>query len=47
METNKTYTSFNVFGDDGRNHVLNTEKPMTCDEVMWKYKWALCVGGIK
>lgn len=47
MNTDKRYTQFNVFGDDGRNHVLKTEKPMTCDEVMYKYKWALSVGGIE
>jgi hypothetical protein len=41
------YTKFNVFGDDGRNHVITTEKPMTTLEVQYKYSWALSVGGIE
>lgn len=43
----KLYTKFNVFGDDGRNHVIKTEKPMTTLEVLYKYEWALSVGGIE
>lgn len=41
------YKKFNVFGDDGRNHVITTDKPMTTFEVQYKYHWALCVGGIE
>lgn len=41
------YTKFNVFGDDGENHILVTEKPMTTTEVYYKYRWALAVGGIE
>ena len=40
-------TKFNVFGDDGQNHVITTDKPMTSLEVQNKYSWALCVGGIE
>ena len=41
------YIKFNVFGDDGCNHVITTEKPMTTLEVQYKYSWALSVGGIE
>ena len=41
------YTKFNVFGDDGRNHVITEDKPMTTLEVLHKYRWALSVGGIE
>lgn len=41
------YKKFNVFGNDGRNHVITEDKPMTSTEVLYKYKWALCVGGIE
>lgn len=43
----KYYKKFNVFGDDGRNHVITTEKPMTTLEVYYKYRQALSVGGIE
>ena len=41
------YSEFNVFGDDGRNHVMKSDKPMTCTEAMYHWKWALSVGGIR
>ena len=47
MEKDKKYTKFNVFGDDGENHVITTNKPMTCNEIICKYDWALAVGGIE
>ena len=39
------FTSFNMFMDDGRNHVIHTNKPMTTLEAMYKYH-ALSIGGI-
>lgn len=47
MEPDKKYTKFNVFGDDGENHVITTKEPMTCEQVQLRYKWALAVGGIE
>ena len=43
----KLYKDFNVFGDDGRNHVIHEKEPMTCTAVYYKYRWALSVGGIE
>ena len=40
----KTYRSFNVFTRDGRNVVLNSEKPLTLEEAEVKFK-ALAISG--
>ena len=40
----KTYRSFNVFTRDGRNVILNSEKPLTLEEAEVKFK-ALAISG--
>lgn len=40
----KTYRSFNVFTRDGRNVVLNSEKPLTLEEAEVKFN-ALAISG--
>ena len=47
VTTYEKFTKFNVFGDDGINHIMKSEKPMTTEEALYHWKWALCVGGIE
>lgn len=39
------FKRFNVFTSSGKNVVVESDKPMTLDEAMYKYK-ALSIGGI-
>lgn len=39
------FKRFNVFTSNGKNIVIESDKPMTLDEAMYKYK-ALAIGGI-
>lgn len=43
-ERPKLYTDFNIFTHDGQNLRVKSEKPMTLEEAMYKYK-ALSISG--
>ena len=40
----KTYTSFNIFTEDGQNRTVTSEKPMTIEEAQYHYN-ALSISG--